>query len=174
MRKKIMISVSILLLTLYVFSIPPVEEGKMIFTTRCASCHNVNKVIVGPALAGVADRRSEDWIIHFVHSSQTVLKGGDQIATDLYEKYNKIPMPDHPDLSADNIRSILVYIKVETNKTSERTQFRPDKRHPAFTPINLTNWTFFSGYLALILLLAASMVLLVRVKEIQRKESDKL
>jgi cytochrome c2 len=100
MKKKIVISAFGLLLTLCVFSIPPVEEGKALFTTRCASCHNVNKVVVGPALAGVSERHTEDWIVHFVHSSQTLIKGGDKPAIDLYEKFNKVPMPDHTDLSA--------------------------------------------------------------------------
>ena len=111
MKKKIVISILTLFIITCVFSIPPVDEGKMIFTSRCASCHNVNKVIVGPALAGVSDRHSEDWIIKFVHSSQTVIKGGDKTAVDLYEKFNKVPMPDHPDLSANSIKSILAYIK---------------------------------------------------------------
>jgi len=52
MKKKISISVVTLLLTLCVFSIPPVDEGKMIFMNRCASCHNVNKVIVGGCRTG--------------------------------------------------------------------------------------------------------------------------
>ena len=29
------------------------KEGKTIFSTRCAGCHNVNKTLTGPALAGV-------------------------------------------------------------------------------------------------------------------------
>ena len=107
MKKKITISVFGLLLTLFVFSTPPLDEGKALFTSRCASCHNVNKIVVGPALAGVSERRTEDWIIHFVHSSQSVIKGGDQKAIELYEKFNKVPMPDHLDLSAESIKDIL-------------------------------------------------------------------
>ena len=156
-----------------VFSAPPLDDGKLIFTSRCASCHNVNKVVIGPALAGVGDRHTEDWIIKFVHSSQTVIKGGDKTATDLYEKFNKVPMPDHPDLSADNIKSILAYIHSETKNVSEAVSFRPDKIHQAYTPILITNWQFFSGYMVLVLLLAAAMILLVRVKEIQRKDIGK-
>jgi len=90
---------------------PPIAEGKAIFSTRCAGCHNVNKVVTGPALAGVDQRHSIDWIINFVHSSQTVIKGGDEKAVALFEKFNKIPMPDHPDLTAGNIKSIVEYIK---------------------------------------------------------------
>src|SRR6478735_4079442 len=82
------------------FGAPPVEEGKQIFTSRCAACHNVNKTLTGPALAGIKERRSIEWIISFVQSSQTVIKGGDKDAVVLFEKFNKIPMPDHKDLSA--------------------------------------------------------------------------
>lgn len=41
-------------------------EGKKLFQARCASCHNVNKKLTGPALAGVEERHSEAWILNFV------------------------------------------------------------------------------------------------------------
>jgi cytochrome c551/c552 len=172
MRKKMMISILTLTTVLYVFSIPPVDDGKKIFTSRCASCHNVNKVVLGPALAGVTDRHSEDWIIKFVHSSQTVIKGGDKTAVTLYEKFNKIPMPDHPDLSIENIQGILAYIKSETKTSVLAPSFRPDKVHPKYTPISITNYKFFGAYLGLIVLMTVSLVALVKVKEIQRNKKD--
>jgi cytochrome c2 len=85
MKKKIVISTLALFIISGVFSNPPVDEGKLIFTSRCASCHNVNKIIVGPALAGVSERHPVEWIVKFIHSSQTVIKGGDKTAVDLYE-----------------------------------------------------------------------------------------
>ena len=173
MKKKLVISGLTILIMTNAFSLPPADEGKLVFTSRCASCHNVNKVIVGPALGGVSDRHSEEWIIQFVHSSQTVIKSGDKAATALYEKFNKIPMPDHPDLSAENIKSVLVYINSESKKPDETPGFRPEKMHPTYQPILSTNWQFFTGYLVLVLMMAAAMILLVRVKEIQRKETDK-
>jgi cytochrome c551/c552 len=172
MRKKIMISILILLFGLTVFSFTPVSEGKMIFTSRCASCHNVNKVVLGPALAGVTDRHSEKWIINFVHSSQTVIKGGDTAAIRLYEKFNKIPMPDHPDLTAESIQGILAYIKSETKAPDSSPSFRPDKVHPHNMPISITNYKFFALYLGLVILMAASLVALVKVKEIQRNKDE--
>jgi cytochrome c551/c552 len=173
MKKKIIISSLLTLLTLFVFSIPPVDEGKMIFTSRCASCHNVNKVIVGPALAGVSERHTEDWIIHFVHSSQTVIKGGDKTAVALYEKFNKVPMPDHLDLSPETIRGILAYIKSETKVSAAAPAFRPDRVHPTYTPLSImANYEFFAAYLILMLAMTVSLVALVRVKEVQRKGRD--
>jgi cytochrome c2 len=172
MKKKITISAITLLLSVFVFSIPPTDEGKMLFTSRCASCHNVNKVVVGPALAGVTDRHTEDWIVHFVHSSQTVIKSGDEKAVALYEKFNKVPMPDHMDLSAESIKGILAYIKAETKAPSKETSFRPERLHPQYTPILSTNYAFFAAYLALVVLMTASLVALVKVKEIQRNKLD--
>jgi cytochrome c551/c552 len=173
MKKKMVISGLVILIVTHAFSMPPADEGKLIFTSRCASCHNVNKVVVGPALAGVSDRRSEEWIINFVHSSQTVIKSGDKAATALYEKFNKIPMPDHPDLSAESIKMVLSYINSESKKPAEAVGFRPEKVHPSYKPILSTDWQFFTGYLGLVLMLAAALILLVRVKEVQRKETDK-
>jgi cytochrome c551/c552 len=172
MRKKIMISFFMLSTVLCVFSIPTADDGKLIFTSRCASCHNVNKVVLGPALAGVTDRHSQDWIIKFVHSSQAVIKSGDKTAVTLYEKFNKIPMPDHPDLSTENIQSILAYIKSETQTSVVTRAFIPNIIHPAYTPILVTNYKFFAAYLGLVLLMTVSLLALVKVKEIQRNKSD--
>jgi cytochrome c551/c552 len=154
---------------------PPAEEGKTIFTARCAGCHNVNKVITGPALAGVEERRSIDWIISFVHSSQTVIKSGDKDAIALFEKFNKIPMPDHSDLTADHIKSIVEYIKVEAKSGGvEKPPFaKPKKLHPNYVPVSITNYSYFIGYLGLIGLLIAAMLLAVKVKSIQRNKHTK-
>ena len=71
--------------------------------------------MTGPALAGVDQRRSIDWIINFVHSSQTVIKNGDAYAVALYQKFNKVQMPDHPDLSPGDIKNIVAYIKTASS-----------------------------------------------------------
>lgn len=153
---------------------PPVEEGKTIFSTRCASCHNVNKVLTGPALAGVNERRSIDWIISFVHSSQTMVKKGDKDAVALFEKFNKIPMPDHPDLTADNIKSIVEYIKTEAKSGEEKAPFAtPYKVRPNYTPLSISaNSGFFLGYFAVIALLIGALLTAVQVKMLQRKKQD--
>src|SRR5258706_12431940 len=45
----------ILFLSLFVFSIVNVsaQDGKTLFGSKCASCHNVFKIITGPKLGGV-------------------------------------------------------------------------------------------------------------------------
>jgi cytochrome c551/c552 len=170
MKAKVILSAIVLFTTLHVFAAPPVEEGKTIFSARCAGCHNVNKVVTGPALAGVDQRRSIDWIVKFVHSSQTLVKSGDKDAIALFEKFNKIPMPDHADLTPDHIKSIVEYIKSETvAETNEAPFKKPGKLRPAYTPLSITNYGFFIGYLAVVAMLILGLLFAVHVKGIERK-----
>ena len=148
----------------------PPEEGKTIFMTRCAACHNVNKVLTGPALAGVHERRSIEWIVKFVHSSQTLVKGGDKDAVALFEKFNKVQMPDHPDLTEANIKNVIEYIKTATKISDEKTPFvKPRDLKTSYVPLSLQNdYLFFIGYLIVVGLLAAALWYAVTIKNLQR------
>src|SRR3972149_2454551 len=87
------------------------ESGKQIFQKACAACHSIGAgKLVGPDLAGVNDRRAEDWLIKFPKSSQALIKSGDKTAVALFEEFNKMPMPDQA-LSDDQIKKILAHIK---------------------------------------------------------------
>ena len=152
---------------------PPIEDGKAIFTARCAACHNVNKQMTGPALAGVHERRSMDWIINFVHSSQSMVKKGDKDAVALFQKFNNIPMPDHPDLTEAHIRSIVEFVKSETKAVNEEIPFaKPEKIRPNYTPISLTSYSFFIGFLGSIGVLILVLLFAVEVSELRRKKID--
>jgi cytochrome c551/c552 len=169
MKRKITQLALIFFISSHVMAAPPVEEGKAIFSSRCAACHNVNKVVTGPALAGVDQRRSIEWIINFVHSSQTVIKKGDKDAVALFDKFNKIPMPDHPDLTSDKIKSIVEFIKSEASAGTEKAPFnKPGKLRPVYTPLSITNYGFFIGYLAVVTLLIFGLLMAVKVKSMER------
>ena len=150
----------------------PFPEGKTIFINRCAACHNVNKKLVGPALVGVDERHDLSWIVKFVQSSQSVIKGGDQKAIALYEKFNKVTMPDHPDLTSENIKNVVEYIKSESKAgvAIDAAPFaRPERLRAKFTPLTIADYNFFLVYLVVVLLLVAALIALVRVKEYQRE-----
>jgi mono/diheme cytochrome c family protein len=169
MKTKLFILAMVLSAALPVLANPPVEEGKSIFTSRCASCHAVNKNLTGPALAGVDERRSMDWIVAFVKSSQTLVKKGDKDALTVFEQFNKIPMPDHPDLTDANIHSIVEYIKTESKASVEKAPFaKPAKLRPAYQPISFHNYGFFVSYMAVVLILIAVLLFAVQLKEYER------
>ncbi len=157
----------------------PAEDGKEIFTVRCASCHNVNKKAVGPALAGIDERRSAEWITKFVQSSQTMVSAGDADAVAIFREFNNIPMPDHKDLTADDIANVVAYIRSATVAGSdEKAPFaRPGKLQPAWVPLSITgNAGFFISYLALVGVLIMVLLFAVNMSELrsstkQQKES---
>ena len=86
-------------------------SGKEIFSTICVACHTVGQgKRIGPDLAGVDERHTEEWLIEFIRSSQTVIKSGNPEAVALAEGYPGLVMPDNP-LSDDQIRSVLTYVR---------------------------------------------------------------
>ena len=176
MNTKSFLAMLFVLFSITGIAAPPIEDGKAIFTTRCAGCHNVNKPMTGPALAGVDKRRSMDWIISFVKSSQTMVKKGDKDAVALFEKFNKIPMPDHADLTEAHIKSVVDFVKSETKEVKEEVPFAtPEKIRPNYTPISLTDYPFFIGFLGAIGLLILVLLFAVQAGEYRRgKAGEKI
>lgn len=146
-----------------------ITQGKNIFKTRCAACHKIGSVFTGPDLAGVDMRRSIDWITRFVQSSQTVIKSGDKDAAALFEKFNKIPMPDHSDLKETDIRNIVAYIKEESvNASKNDAPFKtPVISQPAYMPVSSHNYVFIAAYLALIILLVSVLYFAVHINTLK-------
>jgi mono/diheme cytochrome c family protein len=66
--------------------------------------------VVGPDLKGVTARHDRAWLHHFIHSSQSVIRSGDPVATSLFQRYGRQVMPDHP-LSDPEIDRLLAYIE---------------------------------------------------------------
>jgi mono/diheme cytochrome c family protein len=87
-----------------------IAKGKELFDGNCKACHQVHKRGVGPALAGLSDRRDEAWIIAFVKNSQRVIQSGDSYAVALFKEYNNTVMPPHEFLSDDDVRNIIAYV----------------------------------------------------------------
>jgi cytochrome c551/c552 len=170
MKTKVLIILALFVQTT-ALATPP-EEGKTIFMNRCASCHNVNKQIVGPALAGIDQRRSLEWIIQFVRSSQTAIKNGDTAALAVFQKFNKVPMPDHSDLSETDIKSIVEFIKTETKTVGEsKAPFaKPGKKMSFHRPLSLEKDLFiFLAFFVVVLMLISAMLFAVRMNEFKRQ-----
>lgn len=95
------------------------QDGKALFQANCASCHAVNRRVIGPALKGVHERWGNDEaeMIKFIHNSQAYINGNfkhSAYAKKLYEEYNRTVMTAFTGLSDGEIKAILDYVKVET------------------------------------------------------------
>ena len=169
MKLKFALLTALFLTATILHAAPPVEEGKSIFQARCAACHNVNKTLTGPALAGVDQRRSMDWIVSFVHSSQTMVKAGDKDAVALFNKFNKIPMPDHQDLSEGQIKNVVEYIKIEAGADKkETTSEKPEPTAQTYLPVTFKNYGFMMSFFGAFALLAGVIVLAFKVNQYKK------
>lgn len=82
-----------------------------VFNSRCAACHTVGRGDdVGPDLKGVTERHDRSWLVPFIQSSQSVIGKGDPVAAELFERFRRQKMPDHP-YTAAQIGEILDYIE---------------------------------------------------------------
>ncbi|MFO1464407.1 MAG: cytochrome c [bacterium] len=81
------------------------------FEKKCSSCHTVGGGDdIGPDLKGVTERRTEDWIVKMVQSSQALIKSGDPTSNELFAKFKNKKMPDQ-DLTPDEIKLLMAFIK---------------------------------------------------------------
>lgn len=83
--------------------------GKKLFDSKCSSCHALNKKLIGPALGGIGQRRTAEWLRAYIRNNNEVRNSGDSIAMAVYEEYNKIPMTTFPDLTDKEIDAIVYY-----------------------------------------------------------------
>jgi cytochrome c551/c552 len=111
------VSVSKILTVLFLFSFSlnlssqeiDIAKGKSLFNANCASCHKLNRNLVGPALKGVSAKYEKEWLYSWIKNSAALIKSGDDQAVAIYEEYNKVAMNAFPQLSNEDIDNILAY-----------------------------------------------------------------
>jgi cytochrome c551/c552 len=91
------------------------QDGKALFDANCKQCHAINDVVIGPALKDIEKRRSEEWLIKWIKGSQAMVKAGDPAAVEVFNKYNKVVMPNQ-NVNDAEIKAILTWIKEEGSK----------------------------------------------------------
>ena len=111
------VSVSKILTAFFLFSFSlnisaqeiDISKGKSLFNANCASCHKLNKKLIGPALRGVSAKYDKEWLYSWIKNSAALIKSGDDQAVAIYEEYNKVAMNAFPQLSNEDIDNILAY-----------------------------------------------------------------
>jgi nitrite reductase (NO-forming) len=86
---------------------PLAAAGKMTFENKCLACHALGQGRkVGPDLAGVTQRRRDEWIERWLASPETML-AHDDTAKALLAVY-KLPMPNQA-LAPAGRRELIAY-----------------------------------------------------------------
>jgi len=111
------------------------QDGESIFKGNCAVCHTIGKgILVGPDLANVHKRRKKAWIFKFIRSSQSVIKSGDETAVALFEKFNKVQMPNHAAFTDGELNAILSYIESNSPEYVAETEAMPSPEESTSEP----------------------------------------
>ena len=88
------------------------KEGRKLFKQLCASCHKLDRKLIGPALGGVEERRENEWLIAWIKNNAELRASGDRDAIAIFEEYNGSVMSAFPQLSDQQINDILYYTTV--------------------------------------------------------------
>ncbi len=83
--------------------------GEAKFNAICIACHQVEQRMIGPAMAGVMDRRSPEWVMNMILNPDGMLKE-DPIAKALLKEYNNAIMLNQ-NLSREDARALLEYLR---------------------------------------------------------------
>jgi protein SCO1/2 len=96
--------------------LPQRSKGEELFVTRCSTCHTLGQAnaqsarAIGPDLTHVTRVRPRGWLVRWLKEPEVVLAAKDPIATALYEKYNKVAMPNLK-LSEVDVEALLSFLE---------------------------------------------------------------
>jgi len=88
------------------------KVGKKLFKSLCASCHKLDKKLIGPALAGVEERRTNEWLKAWIKNNAEFRASGDKEAIAIFEEYKGSNMTAFPQLTDKQVDDILYYTTV--------------------------------------------------------------
>ena len=85
------------------------QEGETAFNQKCTACHMADRKLIGPAMKGIYERRSPEWVMNMILNPTEMLKQ-DPIAKALLQEYNNILMLNQ-NLSQEEARAISEYLR---------------------------------------------------------------
>jgi len=85
--------------------------GAAIFKQKCTACHGLEKAVVGPALKGIDTKYEEAWLLKWIKNAPAFIASGDPLAVKA-SQYSPAMMSAFPELSDDDIKNIVAYVKV--------------------------------------------------------------
>ena len=83
--------------------------GQERFQAICTACHMAEQRMIGPALKGVYERRSPEWVMNMILNPDGMLKE-DPIAKALLKEYNNAIMLNQ-NLSEEEARNVAEYLR---------------------------------------------------------------
>lgn len=88
------------------------NEGKDLFSGYCTMCHKIDEQFVGPALRGVTQRRSPEWIMNMILNPGRMVRD-DSLGKAVFMEFNGSPMTNLG-FEESEARAVLEYLRTET------------------------------------------------------------
>ncbi|WMJ73668.1 cytochrome c [Cytophagaceae bacterium ABcell3] len=85
-----------------------IAKGESIFNSDCSACHQMDTKVVGPALKGITERRTPEWIMNIILNPVEMTQK-DPIAKKLLAEYN-VQMV-YQDVSEEGARALLEFFR---------------------------------------------------------------
>jgi mono/diheme cytochrome c family protein len=84
-------------------------RGEAKFNAICVACHMVDQRMIGPAMEGVFERRSPEWVMNMIMNPDEMLRE-DPIAKALLKEYNNAIMLNQ-NLTEAEARDLVEYLR---------------------------------------------------------------
>lgn len=89
-----------------------VAAGRKIFNQTCVACHSVDHDGIGPALGGITEIVSAEWLERFIRDPKSTIDAGDVRAVSLHNQYKSV-MPSFNYLTDDDLKGIVAYLHTQ-------------------------------------------------------------
>ncbi len=154
-------------------------DGKNLFKDYCKACHTIDQgKLVGPELKNVHEKRSEEWLIQWIRNPQAMLDAKDPDALAIWEEYNKVPMTPNPNMTDDDIRGILAYIKEQSSPAPAAAAATPtaaaDPGAGAAAPASGSSGWFSMPFNLLLVVILVLLVVIYYLSNSVRRLTDQL
>lgn len=108
--------ISLVFMMMALFSTPAysqdIERGEALFKRKCKGCHRLSDgVKVGPGMAGVTNRRSDEWLDKWLQDPHEMIENGDPVAVKLKKKYKKTMRKLKSMQDETNRKDIIAFLK---------------------------------------------------------------
>ena len=166
-RRVVLMLLAISILSISATAEVSADAGKKLFKANCASCHKLDKKLIGPALGDVTQRRTEEWLLKWIRNNAEFRASGDADANALFAEYKGSIMQAFPALTDDDIKSILAYTVEGDKKAAPAAAPAPDADAVAQASAEQGNSPWLMYILGAFLLV--NLVLLMRVRNTLRQ-----
>ncbi|RYE31558.1 MAG: c-type cytochrome [Sphingobacteriaceae bacterium] len=104
----------------------PAKGEALYKSNNCGSCHKIDVRMTGPALGPtIASETDEAFLIKWIQNNQALIAAKNPKALTVYNQYNQSQMSVFTNLSDQDVKDILGYVKAEWKKVEDAKKVAP-------------------------------------------------